>query len=83
LSEFYADLDYTDAGGLIITREHAATDESKAAAACIRAITQGKVTSVGGVDVSVRADTICVHSDTPNAVSLTQAVRDALTSIQN
>lgn len=81
LSEFYADLDYTDAGGLIITREHVTTDEAKAAAACVRAIAEGKVTSVGGVDVAVRADTICVHSDTPNAVSLTQAVRDAITSI--
>ena len=83
LSEFYADLDYNDAGGLIITREHAATDEEKAAAACARAITQGKVTSVGGVDVAVRADSICVHSDTPNAVSLAKAVRDAITSLQS
>jgi len=81
LSEFYADLEYNDAGGLIITREHHATDEVKAAAACLRAITQGKVTSVGGVDVKVRADTICVHSDTPNAVALAQAVRGAILSL--
>ncbi len=81
LSEFYADLEYNDAGGLIITREHHATDEVKAAAACLRAITQGKVTSVGGVDVNVRADTICVHSDTPNAVALAQAVRGAISSL--
>ena len=81
LSEFYADLDYNDAGGLIITREHHATDEAKASAACLRAITQGKVTSVGGVDVKVRADTICVHSDTPNAVALAQAVRGAISSL--
>jgi UPF0271 protein len=81
LSEFYADLDYNDAGGLIITREHHATDEAKAVAACLRAITQGKVTSVGGVDVNVRADTICVHSDTPNAVALAQAVRGAISSL--
>jgi UPF0271 protein len=80
VSEFYADLDYNDAGGLIITREHGATDEAKAAAACIRAMKEGKVTSVGGVDVTVRADTICVHSDTPNAVSLARAVRDAISS---
>ncbi len=81
LSEFYADLDYNDAGGLIITREHHATVEAKATAACLRAITQGKVTSVGGVDVTVRADTICVHSDTPNAVALAQAVRGAILSL--
>lgn len=81
LSEFYADLDYNDAGGLIITREHNATDEAKATAACLRAIKQGKVTSVGGVDVNVRADTICVHSDTPNAVALAKAVRGAISSL--
>ncbi len=79
VSEFYADLEYNDAGGLIITREHAPTDEAKAAAACVRAMKEGKVTSVGGVDVTVRADTICVHSDTPNAVALAQAVRNAIT----
>ena len=78
VSEFYADLDYTDEGGLIITREHAPTDPGKAAAACLRAIRDGKVTSVGGKDVSVRADAICVHSDTPNAVAVAQAVRAAV-----
>jgi UPF0271 protein len=38
------------------------------------------VRSVGGVDVPVRADAICVHSDTPNAVQVAQAVRAAVTS---
>ena len=75
VAEFYADLDYNDEGGLIITREHAPTDPDKAAAACLRAIRDGKVTSVGGKDVAVRADAICVHSDTPNAVAVAQAVR--------
>lgn len=78
VSEFYADLDYNDDGGLIITREHAPTDPGDAAAACVRAIKEGKVASVGGKDVAVRADAICVHSDTPNAVAVAQAVRDAI-----
>ena len=78
VSEFYADLDYNDDGGLIITREHAATDEGHAAAVCVRAIREGKVASVGGKDVAVRADAICVHSDTPNAVAVAQAVRTAI-----
>ena len=78
VSEFYADLDYNDQGGLIITREHAATDPEAAATACLRAMRDGKVRSVGGVDVPVRADAICVHSDTPNAVAVAQAVRAAV-----
>jgi len=78
MSEFYADLAYNDQGGLIITREHAAADAGHAAAICVRAIREGKVLSVGGHDVAVRADAICVHSDTPNAVAVAQAVRDAI-----
>ena len=44
----------------------------------MRAVTEGKVRSVGGRDIAVRADAICVHSDTPNAVAIAQAVRDAV-----
>ena len=78
VAEYYADLDYSDDGGLIITREHAAVDPSEAAARCLRAITHGKTASVNGVDVAVRADAICVHSDTPNAVAVAEAVREAV-----
>jgi UPF0271 protein len=44
----------------------------------VRAIKEGKVASIGGQDVVVRADAICVHSDTPNAVAITTAVREAV-----
>ena len=80
IAEFYADLDYNDQGGLIITREHEAKDPLRAADICRRAVTQGLVKSVGGVDIPVKADTICVHSDTPNAVEIAMAVRGALNS---
>jgi 5-oxoprolinase (ATP-hydrolysing) subunit A len=33
---------------------------------------------VGGKDVPVRADSICIHSDTPNAVAVAQAVAAAV-----
>ena len=75
IAEFYADLDYRDDGSLIITREHDAKDPANAAALCLRAIREGKVKGTGGKDVAVRADAICVHSDTPNAVAIAQAVR--------
>jgi len=44
----------------------------------VRAIKDGMVTSIGGKDVVVRADAICVHSDTPNAVEIAKAVREAV-----
>lgn len=78
VAEFYADLDYNDEGGLIITREHEAKDPAAAAAKCRRAISESKVTTVGGRDVRVGAETICVHSDTPNAVAIASAVRGAV-----
>jgi UPF0271 protein len=78
IPEFYADLDYRDDGTLIITRVHDAKDPQESAAKCVRAIAEGKVRSVGGVDVDVGAETICVHSDTPNAQDIAAAVRAAI-----
>jgi 5-oxoprolinase (ATP-hydrolysing) subunit A len=78
VAEFYADLDYDEKGGLIITREHHAVDPEAAAGRCVRAIEEGKVRSVAGNDVPVRADAVCVHSDTPNAVEIARAVKQAL-----
>ncbi len=45
-------------------------DPVDAAARCVRAIKEGKTRSVGGKDIAVGADAICVHSDTPNAVEV-------------
>lgn len=78
VAEYYADLEYTDDGGLIITKQHGDADAKRAAARCLRAIKEGVTESVGGQDVAVRADTICVHSDTPNAVEVASAVRVAV-----
>ena len=78
IAEFYADLDYEDDGRLIIAREHHAVDPVNAASRCLRAIAEGKTSSVNGKDVAVRADSICVHSDTPNAVEVARAIRGAL-----
>ena len=78
VAEFYADLGYDDDGGLIITREHEAVDPADAAKRCLRAIEEGKTASVNGVDVEVGSDCICVHSDTPNAIEVAKAVRQAV-----
>ncbi len=78
LSEYYADLDYDDEGMVIITREHQAFDPKRAADRAVRAVKEGVAVSVNGKEVKVRADCICVHSDTPNAVALAQSVKAAL-----
>lgn len=80
VAEYYADLDYGDDGGLVISREHAAVDPARAAERALRAVREGKARTLGGRDVAVRADSICVHSDTPNAVEVARAVRSAVSS---
>jgi 5-oxoprolinase (ATP-hydrolysing) subunit A len=78
VAEYYADLDYDAEGSLIITREHEAKDPADAATRCTRALAEGKTRSVAGNDVAVGVDSICIHSDTPNAVAIAQAVREAV-----
>jgi UPF0271 protein len=78
IAEFYADLHYRGDGSLIITREHEAVDPLDAAERSLRAIREGKTRSVDGNDIAVGADAICIHSDTPNAVAVAKAVREAI-----
>ncbi|MEJ3656307.1 LamB/YcsF family protein [Actinomycetes bacterium KLBMP 9759] len=78
ISEYYADLDYRPDGSLVITRVHQAFDPAASAAGALRAVTDGVATATDGSDIPVRADCVCVHSDTPNAVELAGAVREAL-----
>ncbi|WOV91241.1 MAG: LamB/YcsF family protein [Candidatus Zeuxoniibacter abyssi] len=75
VSEYFSDLEYDDNGDLIITREHDSTDVQRAAERTARAVREGLVESINGKDVRVGADTICVHSDTPNAAEVARVVR--------
>lgn len=78
--EFYADLDYDDRGWQLITLHHRAVDPAAAAAKALRAVREGRTGSVNGCDVAVKAESVCVHADTPGAVAVAQAVRAALGS---
>ena len=78
IPEFYVDLDYDKDGKLIITREHVAWDPDVAAKRTVRAITEKKVKTVDGNDIPMTADCICVHSDTPGAVAVAKAVKEAI-----
>ena len=80
VSEFYADLDYDADGQIIITREHAAVEPEAAAARVLRAIDERRVAAIDGSDVAVRAQSVCVHSDTPGAVAVAKAVCEVLRS---
>ena len=77
-AEFFSDLEYDDDGRLLITRRHEAVDPDLAAQRTVRAVSEGLVRSKGGVDLPVRAETVCVHSDTPNAAVVARTIRAAL-----
>ena len=76
--EFYADLHYSDDARQIITKVHEPVDPADAARRCIEAIEHDRTTSVSGKVVPAKADSICVHSDTPNAVEVAKAVWEAV-----
>ena len=78
VTEYYLDLDYTDDGALIITREHPPRDPNEAARRAVRVARDGIATSVGGRDLTMRAESFCLHSDTPNAAEIARAVHAAL-----
>jgi UPF0271 protein len=76
--EFYADLEYDGEGNLILSRVHDAVDPAKAAARVLRMIRDQSVTTTTGRDIPAKATTICVHSDTPSAVSIAAEVARVL-----
>jgi UPF0271 protein len=79
IAEFYADLDYDPDGKLIISKgKNKPYDTELAVKRCLRAISENKVKNTGGTDTVVGCDTICVHSDTPNAVEIIQNLKKAI-----
>jgi UPF0271 protein len=41
-------------------------------------VTHGTVTANDGTTLFLTVDTLCIHGDSPNAVAMAHAVRDAL-----
>lgn len=78
LAEYYADLEYADDGSLLITRHHVAYDPQQVRERVQRVLTDGVAISQSGQEIPMRADCVCVHSDTPGAVEVARAVREAI-----
>jgi UPF0271 protein len=53
-------------------------DTEAVVARALRMVTTGSVTAIDGTDVAIRADSLCVHGDTPGAVALVRALRTHL-----
>ena len=79
-SEVFADRAYEEDSTLVSRNRPGAviTDEGEAIRRVIRMVTEGKVTAVTGKDVSIRADSVCVHGDGEKAVLFAESIRKAL-----
>jgi len=79
--EAFADRGYTPEGTLVPRgRPGALVDDPGAVAERVAAMARDRrVTSVAGTPVTVAADTICLHGDTPGAAVLAAAIRARLT----
>ncbi|MEW6337468.1 MAG: 5-oxoprolinase subunit PxpA [Acidobacteriota bacterium] len=79
-AEVFADRGVRRDGSLVPRSEPGAfvTDAAVAAARVVEMVVGGRVRAVTGEWLAVRADTVCVHGDTPHALALTAAVRAAL-----
>jgi UPF0271 protein len=80
VAEAFADRAYTAAGTLVSRREPGSVlhDADLVAQRMVRLVRDGTVEAVDGSTVEVEAQSICVHGDSPGAVSMAQAVRTAL-----
>lgn len=80
VAEGFADRGYRADGTLVPRREEGAIVDDPAAVVdrSVRLASERRIRAVSGDDVTVEVASICVHGDTPGAVHLARAVRDAL-----
>lgn len=80
VTEAFADRAYRSDGTLVSRREPGALlhDPAQVAERMVRMVTRGELVAVDDTVLSVRAQSICVHGDSPGAVAMAGALRAAL-----
>jgi UPF0271 protein len=80
--EAFADRAYQPDGQLVSRAELGAVlhDPAQIADRVATLVSSGTVVAADGSTIAVRAESICVHGDSPGAVQIAQAVRDRLTA---
>ncbi|WP_443945964.1 LamB/YcsF family protein [Pedobacter sp. AW1-32] len=79
-SEVFADRTYTKDGNLTPRTEAGAMikDELQSINQVLKMVKEGKVKSLDGLDVSIKAETICLHGDNPHAVAFAEKIHHQL-----
>lgn len=83
-SEVFADRMYQADGSLTPRSEPDAliTDPDEAIARVIRMVQEGRVVAADGSEVSLTADTICIHGDGANALAFAEKISQALSEAE-
>lgn len=79
-NEVFADRAYEPDGTLVARTKPGAMieDEDQAIARVIRMVKEGKVTAIDGSEVTIQADSVCVHGDGAKALLFVKKIREAL-----
>jgi 5-oxoprolinase (ATP-hydrolysing) subunit A len=80
-SEFFADRGYHSDGTVKMFKGNLAEaggTPQAIGARVARLMTSGVVATMEGREISIRAETVCVHSDTPSSPAILQAIREHL-----
>ena len=78
--EAFADRAYTPEATLVSRRTEGAVlhDAADVARRVVQMVTEGTLTAVDGSTVTIEAESVCVHGDSPGAVEMATRVREAL-----
>lgn len=79
-AEVFADRSYQDDGSLTPRTQPGAiiADVSEAVQQVVGMVKEGRVRSMNGRWIELKADTICIHGDTPGAAGYAKAIRHGL-----
>jgi 5-oxoprolinase (ATP-hydrolysing) subunit A len=73
--EVFADREHTPTGSIILTRKGSEIKDTVGLAQrVVRMVKEGKVETHNGETVSIVADTVCIHGDTPGAPDLAREI---------
>lgn len=81
-SEVFADRAYNSDGSLVDRSREGAVikDEEEAIKRVIRMVKESKVKTIDGIDITLKADSICVHGDGEKALNFVKKINDAFKS---
>ncbi len=84
VTEAFADRGYTPEGALVPRSQPGALlhDPRRVAERMIRMVRTGLVQASDGTDIPMAADSICVHGDSPGALEMAGALRQALAAAE-